>query len=653
MYYKYLSRLFFAFIAVFGPTSALCMESNNQTADQSNQQQTIVVTATRFETSIATAPVNTTVISSQDISSSAAANLSQVLENLGGIYVKDLFGESDSKSSVDMGGFGATGSLNTLILLNGRRLNDADLAGVNLSAIPLNAIEKIEVVHGNASVLYGDNATSGVINIVTKTGFDKKAGNAQLDHGSYNNQGAHLFYSDSQHNTAAIFALNSLTSDGYRENSAIDSKNAMADFSISGDDSIYGFRANLSSEHLELPGSLPEYTYIHDRTASNTSIEFIDEDRNTEEFYIQQGNFAAEIGYRERNQSSYIFGDVISNLNTVSATPRYAINISKHKLIAGADLYTSTLDVNADFASYYNKNNTTRNSVAAYVTDDISMGDNISVNLGIRKQRVNVNIANNDILSAIKTKQKQSDSLSAWDFTVNKKFSPLYKGYLRYASGMRFPVLDEMWDYFFGVINILEPQTSRHTEAGLQVILPDHGNLDITVFHINLKNEIAFDAATYSNLNLDPTEHNGIDVSYRTAFSPFWRINTNLNWRRATFSKGPNKSNEIPEIPRIHASISQQFQIRTHQQLGIDLVYTGERRFGDDFANVGKTMGGYSTANAKYQLQISNWSYALTINNLTNKKAADLGQYYDFAPNPYFYYPLPERSFLISVSTNI
>ena len=657
MHYMFLSRVLLVFFTVFGTQSALCMEYDNQTIDQSSVQEPIVVTATRFETSIATAPVNTTIISSQDIDNSSATNIAQVLEILGGIFVKDLYGESDSKSSVDMGGFGATGSLNTLVLLNGRRLNDADLAGVNLAAIPLNAIQKIEVVHGNASVLYGDNATSGVINIVTKTGFDNKAGNAQLDHGSYNTQGAHLFYSDSQNNTAAIFALNSLTSDGYRDNSAIDSKNAMADFSMIGKDSIYGVRANLSSEHLELPGSLDEYTYTHNRSASNTSIEYIDEDRNTEEIYLQQGNFAAEIGYRERNQSSYIFGDVNSNLNTMSVTPRYTIKVAQHNVIAGVDQYVSTLDVNSDFTGSlfpsFNKNNTTRNSVAAYLTDNIDMGSNISVNLGIRRQRVNVNVENNDLLFAVKTKQKLSDTLSAWDITVNKKLSPTYKGYLRYASGMRFPVLDEMWNYASGSINILEPQTSGHTEAGIQARLPNHSNLDITIFHIKIKNEIGFDTATYSNLNFDPTKHSGVDISYRTTPSPHWRINTNLNWRRATFSKGPYKDNEIPEIPRVHASISQQFLIHKNQQLGVDLIYTGPRRFGDDFANVGKSMGGYSTLNAKYQLQISHWSCAFNINNLTNKKAADLGQYYDFSPNPYFYYSLPERNFLITVSSNI
>src|SRR6185295_8271289 len=58
---------------------------------------------------------------------------------------------------------------NTLVLVNGRRLNDIDIAGVDFSAIPRESIERIEITRGNSgAVLYGDGAVGGVINIVTK-----------------------------------------------------------------------------------------------------------------------------------------------------------------------------------------------------------------------------------------------------------------------------------------------------------------------------------------------------------------------------------------------------------------------------------------------------------------------------------------------------
>ena len=65
-------------------------------------------------------------------------------------------------------GFGETGPLNTLVLVDGRRVNEIDLSGVDWTQIPLDQIERIEIVRGSGSVLYGDNAAAGVINIITK-----------------------------------------------------------------------------------------------------------------------------------------------------------------------------------------------------------------------------------------------------------------------------------------------------------------------------------------------------------------------------------------------------------------------------------------------------------------------------------------------------
>ena len=87
-----------------------------------------------------------------------------------------------------MRGFGAAGISNTLVLVNGRRLNDIDMAGVDFSAIPKNSIERIEITRGNSgAVLYGDGAVGGVINIVTKNAVDlPPSARVQAGFGSFN-----------------------------------------------------------------------------------------------------------------------------------------------------------------------------------------------------------------------------------------------------------------------------------------------------------------------------------------------------------------------------------------------------------------------------------------------------------------------------------
>ena len=83
-----------------------------------------------------------------------------------GVQLQTLYGGvGGAGTSVDLRGFGAFATANTLLLINGRRVNDIDLQGVDFSTIPRDSIERIEITKGNSgAVLYGDNAMGGVIN---------------------------------------------------------------------------------------------------------------------------------------------------------------------------------------------------------------------------------------------------------------------------------------------------------------------------------------------------------------------------------------------------------------------------------------------------------------------------------------------------------
>ena len=99
-----------------------------------------VVTSTRLNTGITgigagfgIAGTSTTVITAQEIERSPVQTLPEILSREPGVQVRSLFGAVNSAlSTVDIRGFGATGTSNTLVLVNGRRLNDVDMAGVRL-----------------------------------------------------------------------------------------------------------------------------------------------------------------------------------------------------------------------------------------------------------------------------------------------------------------------------------------------------------------------------------------------------------------------------------------------------------------------------------------------------------------------------------------
>ncbi len=100
------------------------------------------------------------------------------------MVVRDVYGTGKT-ASVDIRGFGETGALNTFVLVDGRRVNEIDLSGVDWTQIPLDQMERIEIVRGSGSVLYGDNAVGGVINIITKKPEKPFSAKAEVVGGSY------------------------------------------------------------------------------------------------------------------------------------------------------------------------------------------------------------------------------------------------------------------------------------------------------------------------------------------------------------------------------------------------------------------------------------------------------------------------------------
>ena len=120
---------------------------NAQAADDA-----VVVTATRFPEIYAEQPVNMTVISAEQIRRSPARTVPDLLAEQVGILARDLYGNA-AAASVDMLGFGATAAQNTLILIDGRRVNDIDQSGIHWCAVPLANIDRGGRLRGAGGVL--------------------------------------------------------------------------------------------------------------------------------------------------------------------------------------------------------------------------------------------------------------------------------------------------------------------------------------------------------------------------------------------------------------------------------------------------------------------------------------------------------------------
>lgn len=120
------------------------------------------VTATRVAEPVNKVPANVTVIAAKELEKRHVFSLREALAREAGIYVAPT---AEVKDGLELRGFS---SPNILVMYNGQQLNTAFDGGVNWDSIPLSDIERIEIVRGASSSLYGGHAVAGVINIITK-----------------------------------------------------------------------------------------------------------------------------------------------------------------------------------------------------------------------------------------------------------------------------------------------------------------------------------------------------------------------------------------------------------------------------------------------------------------------------------------------------
>jgi len=149
---------------------AFSLISINDTFAQ-NAQSTLIVSGSRFEENLNEVPANVQVITREEIAESTSANIPDILSQIGGLNVRNTQGgQLNLNATIDMGGYGATANSTTLVLVDGQRINPIDSSSISWESIPIDSINRIEILRGGASVQYGNGAVGGVINIITNGG---------------------------------------------------------------------------------------------------------------------------------------------------------------------------------------------------------------------------------------------------------------------------------------------------------------------------------------------------------------------------------------------------------------------------------------------------------------------------------------------------
>ena len=638
-------------LALFAACPALAAEA---------QADAVVVTATRFSEADSGVAANVSVITRRDIRNTPAQNLPDLLATRAGVDVSQLGGAMGRNATVDMRGFGATATSNTLILVDGLRVNPLDMGSVIWSSIPLESVERIEIMRGSGTVLYGDGATGGVINIITnKSGKPVAALGATA--GSYGYQGADIQLANGNDQAYYNLFVNYADADGYRRNSQQDQQTASGRVGWLLDRGEVFTDFAVYKEAMGLPGSLFSAAYRDDPRSTRTP-----NDSETRDGYrLRPGvsyrvndrlTLEGEVAHERQDlEAKYVASGTASDRvrETTSFTPRlrwrHDLDALPSETVFGFDYYDGKVD--SDNSGYANQS-ASQQSSSFYLQNVTKFTDEFSLTLGGRSQRMKQNADQDAYGSGWSYSPAMagdsSRTQSAYDvglaYAVDR-----WRVYGKSGTTYRFANLDELFGfdpvtYVPVFAGDLKPQHGTSNEIGGSVALGP-ANLRAALYRIELTDEIGYDGS--SNANLDPTRRQGGELEADWKISDAWQAKASYAYTNAKFRSGANSGKEVPLVARHQASAQLTWNTGRTGSYSALARYVGERRYGSDHANTQGMLAGYATLDLQAVWKLKQWKITAKLINAFDTKYSPFAGYSAYR-NDSYYYPADGRSVFVS-----
>jgi vitamin B12 transporter len=199
----------------------LHMTSFSQEKKETQELDTVLIKSTRIDLPFKENSRTINVISSKVIKNSAATNVADLLQQVAGVDIRRR-GTAGSQADLYIRGGGFD---QTLLLIDGIKMDDAQTGHHTMNAaLPIEVIERIEIIKGPAARVFGQNAFTGAINIVTKKNLENTV-SANIESGSFGQLNGSITVGKEFKNSSVIAHVGILTSDGYRHNSDYENKN--------------------------------------------------------------------------------------------------------------------------------------------------------------------------------------------------------------------------------------------------------------------------------------------------------------------------------------------------------------------------------------------------------------------------------------------
>lgn len=638
-------------------------------ADIATELDTVIVTATRIAQHNYKIAGNVTVITREEIEASNAQSIPDILKETLGTYVYD---KSTTKTAIlDMRGFGDSATSNVLVLINDRKINAVDMSGADLIQVPIEAVERIEIIRGAGSVLYGDNAVGGVVNIITKKGEGDFSGRLGTVYGSYDTRGVDLEVSGAKNNISYLFYSKYLDQRGYRQNSDVLSSDfntrvgydfsdkISMDFNFGWHEDRFGLPGGLNASELE---SLGRRESVDDQNYATTKDKYFnlafDVNPWPDDLYF--GDFVVNLFYRDRDVFDDFWGSQTDRtIDTKGITAKYIFDHTifnkEVNFVTGIDYYDHENDITGRGSNSVDLT-ISKEELGIYGFAQYELIEDVFVNAGTRFHKADYAFSQRDV--AVDEKQSPEESVSM--VGMKYEYGKGSNAHFNVQQTFRFLATDEWYSTWSGLNTNLSQQTGIQYEMGVKHNFDNKAVVSVTPYWMNINNEIFFDPTNGpfgSNSNYDKTRRYGVEVGSKVDLNHFLNFDfldkfefiTNYTYQNPQFSEGANDGKDIPMVPRHQATSGVTTRFFDNYNISLIGKYTGSRFAINDTLNETSPAKPYYVLDARLSYNRDFVEVYANINNILNElyepyhvKSAS-GTVKDV-------YPAPETNFTIGLN---
>lgn len=576
-----------ATMASLGLIFTINANANNQ--KQISYLDNVVVTGTKTEHTLANVPVQTVLITNQEIEKSNAKTISELLSSIAGFNFSQ---QSDLVAS--MGYKNTVRGLNVesrylLVLVDGQRVftgyHSGGMASAgfshNVNVVPVDMIEKIEVVKGPGSALYGSDAVIGVLNIITKKAGDKFEANIGVTYGSYKTRGANYMgikaqdtsRKTSKMNLSILGPINDKVKMALYMNTEKNDGTEPSQYDVK-KDYIHANTKIKASDRLEL-------SLGAEFTKWKQSAKKAGDDNNKEDakrIYLlsnyefnedQKFKFNAYHQNLEADFSSVNYGKQDADVSYLGANLEHTLlAFDNHIITSGLEYVKESLDTNL-----VKDKSIKTNSI--YFQDEISIfNDKLVIMPGFRFD--DNNVYGNEFIPKLN---------AMYSIDTNTKIKAQIGRAFKAPSAME--TLSDPINHVYMWIDSnkdLKPESSLTWQIGLEKNMLNNSLLfSTTYYHMDIKDKISQQAtsntrdglAVYSYVNIDEALIKGLETSLRYAINDAININFSHTYTNA---KDKKTNKELYDTAKHTFNTSIDYINKAYQFGGmINFNYTGKQ----------------------------------------------------------------------------